>query len=110
LTNLALCVTIKERQYYFKGEIKMRFYREGTKIVEYLSLVKCNMCGAEFSNGEEEFYDSENIIPDVIHQFKVSFGYGSKFDGVSIQFDLCDDCLEKIFKSFVVPVDTKRWI
>jgi hypothetical protein len=88
----------------------MRFYREGTKLVNYLSLVKCNQCGKEFSNAEEEFYDSEEIVPDVVHQFKISFGYGSKFDGNSIQFDLCDECLEKLKNSFVVPTKIERWI
>lgn len=64
------------------------------------SVVVCNRCGKKVE-GEDAQYSSD--ITDV----RVEFGYGSKFDTDVWEFDICDDCIEEITKSFVVPV-TKR--
>ena len=32
-------------------------------------------------------------------------GYGSTFDGMDIQFDLCDECLRELLDSFVFPIN-----
>jgi len=88
----------------------MREYKDGTKIVQYLSLVKCNKCGKEIHNGEDEFFVTEDIIPDIVHEIKISFGYGSNLDGQTFRMDLCDECIEKLVDSFIIPVDIDRWI
>ena len=43
---------------------------------------KCNLCGNEFDGMWEGIHET--------------FGYGSQYDGLMIDFDLCDCCLEKI--------------
>lgn len=48
----------------------------------------CNMCGKEFN-----VYDYNNGFG--IHDFIV--GYGSKYDWSTIDFDLCCDCMDKLF-------------
>ncbi len=63
-----------------------------------LARVVCNGCGKELrvENGylKEECFSAEQI-----------FGYFSKKDGVRHQFDLCEECYERIIGSFAVPVD-----
>ena len=85
----------------------MRKYYPGTKIVDYLGIVQCNMCGKEMDVEHDEY---EEFMLDNIHEFKVGFGYGSALDGQSWKFDLCDKCLGKLVDSFIVPVDIDRWI
>lgn len=59
----------------------------------------CNMCGKELDlwDKQEEFS---------IYRM---CGYGTKFDGDSIELDLCCDCMEKLVDSCVVsPVVSKN--
>lgn len=52
-----------------------------------ITKVMCNKCGCE--------------IPDSINSnFYASFGYGSKHDGQEWSFELCENCLEDIIKTF----------
>ena len=58
----------------------------------------CNMCGKEFDMWDEQ----EDFS---IHR---TCGYGTKFDGDSIQLDLCCDCMEKLVDSCLIsPVISK---
>lgn len=43
----------------------------------------CNCCGSELST-----YDDFSV--------NTTAGYGSKYDGLHIAFDLCGDCLDKM--------------
>lgn len=43
---------------------------------------KCNMCGIEFDRGWNGIHDT--------------LGYGSEYDGLTIDFDLCDHCLDEL--------------
>ena len=47
----------------------------------------CNMCGKEFDTWDmqEGFYIHSSYI-----------GYGSKYDGGSLDIDLCCNCMDKI--------------
>jgi hypothetical protein len=84
----------------------MRIYRNAKveKLVEEKAV--CNRCGAEATpnlllSGEEV---------EAIHQFRVSFGYDSKYDGELWKFDLCEDCIEEIVNTFKVPVEKNDYL
>lgn len=47
----------------------------------------CNCCGCEIDDSLQGGFD-------------VSFGYGSKYDGQNWSFELCEDCMENIIKTF----------
>lgn len=53
----------------------------------------CNMCGKEFDmwDVEEDFH----IYHDI--------GYGSQFDGNTIDCDLCSKCLDKLLTEYLIP-------
>lgn len=58
--------------------------------------VICNKCG---DKSTEEDYDFERF-----QEFSISFGYGSRYDSEHWRFDLCDECLTELVRSFkVVP-------
>lgn len=62
--------------------------------IEKLLSITCNMCGKTYTYKDGYF---EHDITTV----NVQFGYGSKFDTENWEFDLCDDCLEKIVDKFI---------
>ena len=51
--------------------------------------ITCNMCGKEFD------------VWDAQEDFNISgwIGYGSKFDGLYLQLDLCCDCMDNLIRS-----------
>lgn len=53
----------------------------------------CNCCGKEYDVINE--CDFSDITP-----ISITFGYGSKFDTDTLEFELCDDCIEKIVSTF----------
>ena len=57
--------------------------------------LKCNKCGRKL--GVDWLHsDSQDI--------EISFGYSSRlFDGETWKFRLCDYCLDKLAKSFIIP-------
>lgn len=57
--------------------------------------ITCNNCGATAVLDEW-------IELNKMHSFKIDFEYGSKFDCEMWDFDLCDDCLEKIVNNFKI--------
>jgi hypothetical protein len=84
----------------------MRIYKTFMHPTQFPIEYTCNKCGhtlyAERDNLEE-------FMTDSIHPFKTSYGYASKRDGEYIYWDLCEDCLEELYNSFVVPVKIERW-
>jgi len=73
-------------------ETKERVIHE-TKIVN----VKCNKCKKE---------SSKEMWGEVLfQQFGCSFGYGSRYDMESWSFDLCEDCLTDIVRTFALVPD-----
>lgn len=48
----------------------------------------CNMCGKTF-----DMWDAQENFS--IHR---KLGYGTKYDGDTLELDLCCDCIEKIIK------------
>lgn len=72
----------------------MREFKNLEKTKTYTQLVKvsCNKCGD--ANTDEE-YDKERFS-----EINLTFGYGSDYDNERWSFDLCDDCLTELVKSF----------
>jgi hypothetical protein len=93
-----------------------------TKDVVVSRTVCCNKCGESYvqktqyaNDYDPNDYTNEHFWEAEIHEFNVGFGYGSKYDMESWQFDLCDDCLTDLVKSFrVVPngfmCDGSSWL
>lgn len=52
---------------------------------------KCNMCG-----------ESYKLAKRNIHHFEVNFEYGSRFDGETWRFSLCDDCIGCLTEVFTI--------
>lgn len=67
-------------------------YVKETAVKRRLVNVTCNKCGDQST---EEEYDNEKFS-----EFSASFGYGSKYDSERWGFDLCDDCLTDLVKTF----------
>lgn len=72
-------------------------------VVDMQANVKtCNKCGKIYRDGSNPYWDSE------IQAFIIQFGYGSDHDLEIWKFDLCDKCLEKLVKSFKIPVEVEE--
>lgn len=52
----------------------------------------CNKCG---DKDTEEDYDHERF-----QELSMSFGYGSRYDSEHWSFDLCDQCITDLIKTF----------
>lgn len=72
----------------------MRKYREGTerKPIEII----CNCCGRRLAF-------ADGIPSEEACSVAVRWGYFSKKDGEHHSFDLCEECYDKLIKSFEVP-------
>lgn len=57
----------------------------------------CNKCGKE---EVEDTPEQDFTVNNKIHEFGVNFGYGSSFDTEYWRFDLCNDCLMGLVKTF----------
>ena len=55
---------------------------------------KCDFCGKDFDNMDAQ----ENF--SISHY---NIGYGSCFDGLSIDVNLCCGCFDKMMGSYVIP-------
>ncbi len=66
-----------------------------------LEQVICNKCGRELTV-------KQGMLQEGIFEAKQNFGYFSRRDGVSHQFDLCEDCYDQLIGSFLVPVTEKE--
>ncbi len=73
----------------------MRTYRTVTKIESVPDTVKCNKCGTE---------TDPNTALLVFHQG--SYNSKALVDGVEYTFDLCEDCLRSLMRSFRIPPHT----
>jgi len=71
---------------------------EETVVKEETLSLTCDCCGKTV-DGEMEVLSSD------INDFHINFGYGSKFDMDTWNFDVCDECLEKWVSTFKHPID-----
>ena len=74
----------------------MREYENGTEAK--LMKVVCNKCGRTLK--VEDGYLKEGCFHG-----RVTFGYFSRRDGITHQFDLCEECYDAMTAQFVVPVE-----
>lgn len=54
---------------------------------------KCDLCGKVFNN-----YDEQEGFG-----LRYEVGYGSRYDGSSINVDICCDCFDKMMDEYIVP-------
>ena len=59
-----------------------------------MKIFKCDLCGKELN----EFDMQENFG---LHYSKI--GYGSKFDGKTIDIDMCCSCFDKMMDKYITP-------
>lgn len=69
-------------------------YDHLTERVEIMIKRVCNICGKDFS-----FWDTQEGFG--FHYPRV--GYGSEFDGSTIELDLCCDCFDKLMNDYIIP-------
>lgn len=68
-----------------------------------LKKVICNGCGRTLTV-------EDGILKEDIFEGKKIFGFFSKKDGMTEQFDLCEDCYERLTAGFVVPAEENERI
>lgn len=79
----------------------MREYKEKSITNKVNTKVVCNGCGMTF---DLEKNDMEEWQFTCMHPFQVYFGYSERNYPHKWEFDLCEDCIEKIVSQFKVPV------
>ena len=62
--------------------------------------VVCNQCGREIKT-------EADMIKEGICSVDTDWGYFSGKDGERHQFDLCEECFDKITKGFLIPTECK---
>lgn len=82
----------------------MRTYKamEATQVNNIENHIACNKCGiaTQLSNNEI----AREYVKEQYSEIQLSFGYGSSWDSQNWSFDLCEDCLRELVKSFkIVP-------
>lgn len=94
----------------------MRKTKKVTKTVTTLETldILCNMCGKSLSNNRRNGVSKKEMpFPLCDHnglvEVEVTGGYESEVigDQVSWRFSICEHCLGKIAKKFVIPVEKK---
>jgi len=61
-------------------------------VVEEITAIMCDKC-ANFTD-----LDYANSVQHI----EISFGYGSRYDGETLSFDLCEDCLMEFVNKFKI--------
>lgn len=72
----------------------LRVEKEEQQLVDIL----CNKCGNSLKSQIFEGEDVYEGIPDVW----VWYGYGSKNDGIKLNFSLCETCVNELVKTFKI--------
>lgn len=80
-----------------RGRCIIKIVKIETQKVEVVEDVICNMCG---KSCKVEIFDGVFSIEAV--NVRHSFGYGSKQDMISYEFDLCEDCFMKCVKNLKI--------
>ena len=75
----------------------MRVYGKTSHNANSPVKILCNKCGRiiKMDNG---------VVKEGIFSAEVSFGYFSKKDGIRHQFDLCEECYDRMTREFLIPV------
>lgn len=83
------------RQHNDDGGTAMRIYTEGKE--KELVSVTCNGCKKALQ------VDNGYLQEECIH-FRHDFGFFGTDDGVTHEFDLCEDCYRKMIEQLLIPV------
>jgi hypothetical protein len=79
------------REYTEKEIINKEIKRQETKVI-------CNKCGTTQDLFGEDY--EREWQANEFQSLSCYFGYGSRYDMESWQFDLCEDCLTELIKTF----------
>lgn len=71
----------------------MKRYDEQKELQEVI----CNQCGKKLKV-------EKGILMEGILEVRQNFGYFSRKDGLTQEFDLCEECYDRLIDSFVIPV------
>lgn len=63
--------------------------------------VYCNQCG-------KKMFVKNEIIREGCFHAEARFGYFSRKDGVKQRWDLCEDCYDRLIRSFTIPVEEEE--
>lgn len=77
----------------------MRIYFDENKTE--LATVICNKC-------KKQLVVEHGIIKEGCYSGDNQFGYFSNKDGIKHSFDLCEECYDKLIKSFAIPVEEEE--
>lgn len=66
---------------------------EVVRTEERIDSIQCNMCGRE---------ENDDMLFDAFADLQFHFGYGTAFDGMSFDVDICDVCTAKLIKSMKI--------
>ena len=61
----------------------------------------CNRCGREIKS-------EQGIVKEGCFHATQNWGYFSNRDGLEDNFDLCEECYDKITENFKIPVERKE--
>lgn len=64
-----------------------------------LTEICCNKCGTKSEIHYEGIHEADFSVNEY-QTFSTYFGYGSRFDNERWEFDLCEDCLVELIKTF----------
>lgn len=94
-----------ERETYEEKEVKP------TEKVLASKTVTCNKCGTsrELKPNGDWYESEEGLYANDVHNISLGFGYGSRFDMEQWSFDLCDDCLDDVVRTFKYAPDGFRY-
>ncbi len=75
----------------------MKRYDEQKELQEVI----CNQCGKKLKV-------EKGILMEGILEVRQNFGYFSGKDGLTQEFDLCEECYDRLIDGFVIPVTQKE--
>ena len=76
----------------------MRRYKISNQKIQDTEKIICNMCGKEISV-------KNNIKNEDVLSVEKRWGYPSEKDNEVHRFDLCEECYDKLVRSFKIPVE-----
>lgn len=81
----------------------MKKYVERQVIIQGIETIVCNKCGKNIQLDEWVATEgSEEPFFTDYQSFELLFGYGSKYDGLKMKFDLCDNCVSEFIETFKI--------
>ena len=82
----------------------MKVYQKVLQEVDELEKCFCNRCGKEIRSAIGIFNDESDY-----QHFRFTWGYVSKLDGQTWEFDLCDSCLVELNSQFKIPAKIEQY-